>query len=215
MEIMNYLEIENEMAKTYNAIANKYEKEAEEDWKDKEYVNKFLKYLEHKSSVLDIACGTGELLKYYNDIGLKTTGIDISKAMVDISKNKVPNANIMNMSLYDVDKLEEKFDGISITFTLVHIPKEKINEVIEKINRKLKDNGTIFIVFTTSLKEGLQPEPLDNNYKYYAINYSIDEVCNILENNGFEILESKEEKRINKLNVGIIIAKKEGQKYGK
>lgn len=132
--------------------------------------------------------------------------------MVNISKSKVPNANIMNMSLYDIDKLEEKFDGISVTFTLVHIPKEKINEVIGKINRKLKDNGKLFIVFTTSLKEGLQAEPLDSNYKYYAINYSRDEVCNILENNGFEILESKEKTRINKSNVGIIIARKEGKK---
>ena len=34
---MNYLEIEKEMTKTYNAIARKYEKEAEEDWKDKRY----------------------------------------------------------------------------------------------------------------------------------------------------------------------------------
>lgn len=169
-------------------------------------------YLNHNNSVLDIACGTGELLKYYNDVGLKTTGIDISKEMVNISKSKVPNANIMNMSLYDIDKLEEKFDGISVTFTLVHIPKEKINEVIGKINRKLKDNGKLFIVFTTSLKEGLQAEPLDSNYKYYTINYSRDEVCNILENNGFEILESKEKTRINKSNVGIIIARKEGKK---
>ena len=210
---MNYLEIEKEMTKTYNAIARKYEKEAEEDWKDKKYVNKFLTYLNHNDSVLDIACGTGELLKYYNDVGLKTTGIDISKEMVNISKSKVPNANIINMSLYDIDTLEEKFDGISVTFTLVHIPKEKINEVIEKINGKLKDNGKLFIVFTTSLKEGLQAEPLDSNYKYYAINYSRDEVCNILENNGFEILESKEKTRINKSNVGIIIARKEGKKY--
>lgn len=209
---MNYLEIEKEMTKTYNAIARKYEKEAEEDWKDRKYVNKFLTYLNHNDSVLDIACGTGELLKYYNDVGLKTTGIDISKEMVNISKSKVPNANIMNMSLYDIDILEEKFDGISVTFTLVHIPKEKINEVIGKINGKLKDNGKLFLVFTTSLKEGLQAEPLDSNYKYYAVNYSRDEVCNILENNGFEILESKEETRINKSNVGIIIARKEGKK---
>ena len=104
---MNYLEIEKEMSKTYNAIARKYEKEAEEDWKDKRYVNKFLTYLNHNDSVLDIACGTGELLKYYNDAGLKTTGIDISKEMVNISKSKVPNANIINMSLYDIDTLEE------------------------------------------------------------------------------------------------------------
>lgn len=209
---MNYLEIEKEMSKTYNAIARKYEKEAEEDWKDKRYVNKFLTYLNHNDSVLDIACGTGELLKYYNDAGLKTTGIDISKEMVNISKSKVPNANIINMSLYDIDTLEEKFDGISVTFTLVHIPKEKINEIIGKINEKLKENGKLFIVFTTSLKEGLQAEPLDSNYKYYAINYSRDEVCNLLENNGFEILESKEKTRINRSNVGIIIARKEEKK---
>lgn len=209
---MNYLEIEKEMTKTYNAIARKYEKEAEEDWKDKRYVNKFLTYLNHNDSVLDIACGTGELLKYYNDAGLKTTGIDISKEMVNISKSKVPNANIINMSLYDIDTLEEKFDGISVTFTLVHIPKEKINEIIGKINEKLKEKGKLFIVFTTSLKEGLQAEPLDSNYKYYAINYSRDEVCNLLENNGFEILESKEKTRINRSNVGIIIARKEGKK---
>ena len=209
---MNYLEIEKEMSKTYNAIARKYEKEAEEDWKDKRYVNKFLTYLNHNDSVLDIACGTGELLKYYNDAGLKTTGIDISKEMVNISKSKVPNANIINMSLYDIDTLEEKFDGISVTFTLVHIPREKINEIIGKINEKLKENGKLFIVFTISLKEGLQAEPLDSNYKYYAINYSRDEVCNLLENNGFEILESKEKTRINRSNVGIIIARKEGKK---
>ena len=46
----------------------------------------------------------------------------------------------------------------------------------------------------------------------YAINYSRDEVCNLLENNGFEILESKEKTRINRSNVGIIIARKEGKK---
>lgn len=206
---MNYLEIEKEMTKTYNAIAKKYEREAEADWKDKKYVNKFLKYLNQNGSVLDIACGTGELIKYYNDVGLKTTGIDISEEMVNISKSKIPNANIINMSLYDIDKLEEKFDGISITFTLVHIPKEKINELIRKINGKLKDNGKIFMVFTTNLREGLQVEPLDNNYKYYVINYSRDEIRNILENNRFEILES-EEQRINNLSIGMIIAKKEG-----
>lgn len=40
---MNYLEIEREMTKTYNAIATKYEKEAQEDWKDKKYVVKLFK----------------------------------------------------------------------------------------------------------------------------------------------------------------------------
>lgn len=135
---MNYLEIEREMTKTYNAIATKYEKEAQEDWKDKKYVDNFLNYINKNDSILDIACGTGELLKYYNDKGFRTTG----------------------------------FDAISATFTLVHIPKEKINEFIKKVSERLNEDGIFFTVFTTSLQEGIQEEPLDRNYKYYAVNYS-------------------------------------------
>ncbi len=130
---MNFLEIEKEMTKTYNAISTKYEKEAEEDWKDKKYVDVFLSYLKNNALILDIACGTGELLKYYSDKGFKTFGIDISREMVSIAKKKATNANIMEMSLYELDKLKEKFDGISATFTLVHIPKEKIDDVIVSI----------------------------------------------------------------------------------
>lgn len=205
---MDYLEIEEEMTKTYNAIANKYIKEAEEDWKDKAYVDNFLNYLKNGSSILDIACGTGELLEYYNDKGFIATGIDISKEMVDISKSRVPNANVINMNLYNLDKLEEKFDAISATFILVHIPKEKIDEVINKISERLNRDGIFFTVFTTSLKEGIQEEPLDSNYKYYAVNYSKEEIYSILTNNGFEILESIEATRINKSDVAIVIAKK-------
>lgn len=204
---MDYLQIEKEMTKTYNTIARKYEKEAQEDWKDKKYIDKFLKYLNNNSSILDIASGTGELLKYYNDRGFLATGIDISKEMINISKRKVSNVKIIEMSLYDIDKLEENFDGISATFILVHIPKEKINEVIQKISSRLNKNGILLIVFTTSLKEGMQEEPLDNSCKYYVVNYTKNEICNILIDTGFTILESEED-RVNKSKIGIIIAKK-------
>lgn len=63
------------------------------------------------------------------------------------------------------------------------------------------------IVFTTSLKEGMQEEPLDNSCKYYVVNYTKNEICNILIDTGFTILESEED-RVNKSKIGIIIAKK-------
>ena len=104
---------------------------------------------------LDIACGTGELLKYYTNKGFKANGFDISNEMVNISKRKVPNAKIIKMSLYDIDKLEENCDGISATFALVHIPKEKINEFIEKINIDLNEmtEDEKYIYYTLIKKE--------------------------------------------------------------
>lgn len=210
---MNYLEIEKEMTKTYNGIAKKYEQEAKNDWNDKKEVDEFLKHLKLNDYILDIGCGTGELIKYYNDKKFKVSGIDISREMIKISKEKVPTANIKKMSVYEIDKLDEEFDGISMTYLLVHIPKESIKNVMLKVSEILKNEGVIFIVFTTKLKEGLQEEPLDSNYKYYAINYSLDEVKDILASTGFHILKSQEKVNDNKYNIGIIIAKKNAKNF--
>lgn len=205
---MNYFEIEKEMTKTYNTIAEKYREEAKDDWKDKKYVDKFLSYLSTGASVLDIGCGTGELLEYYSDNGFVSAGIDVAEEMIRISKEKVPSAGVRNLSLYNMDKMGEKFDAISATFVLVHVPKEKINEVVEKVYERLNDGGVFFAQFTTSLQEGLQDEPLDNSCKYYAVNYSNDEICSVLENHGFSVLDNITDEEINSNGVGVVIARK-------
>ncbi len=205
---MNYKEIEQEMEKTYDGISCKYFDEAKNDWKDKRYVDCFINYLPSNSSILDVGCGTGELLEYFSSLGFKTTGIDISKKMVDISRKRVVNSHILKMSLYDISMLRDNFDAIVATFVFVHIPKEKIGEVIKNISNKLKNGGLFFIVFTTSLKEGLQEEPLDSNYKFYAVNYTNEEIIGILKNNSMEILKVFDNTKVNSIVASIIIAKK-------
>lgn len=205
---MDYKEIEQEMEKTYDGISCKYLKMQKDDWEDKKYVNSFISYLKPNSSILDIGCGTGELLEYFSSLCFKTMGIDISREMVNISKKRVINSRVFKMSLYDVSKIKERFDGVVATFVFVHIPKEKISDVIKSINSKLKKDGIFFTVFTTSLIEGLQEEMLDRNYKYYAVNYSKDEIIGILEKNGMEILDVFSKIEINGVLTDIIISKK-------
>lgn len=205
---MDYKEIEQEMEKTYDGISCKYLKVQKDDWEDKKYVNSFISYLKPNSSILDIGCGTGELLEYFSSLGFKMMGIDISQEMVDISKKRVTNSRILKMSLYDISKIDEIFDGVVATFVFVHVPKEKICDVIRSITCKLKRDGIFFTVFTTSLKEGLQKEMLDRNYNYYAVNYSKDEIIGILEKNGMELLDVFSEIEINGVLTDIIISKK-------
>lgn len=206
---MDYKEIEQEMEKTYDGISYKYLKMQKDDWDDKKYVNSFVSYLKPNSSILDIGCGTGELLEYFSSLGFKTMGIDVSQNMIDISKKRVTtNSRILKMSLYDISKIDEIFDGVVATFVFVHIPKEKIRDAIKSMVNKLKEGGIFFKVFTTSLKEGLQEEMLDRNYKYYAVNYSKDEIIEILEKNGMEILDVFSEIEINGVLTDIIISKK-------
>ncbi len=207
---MDYLEIEKEMKKTYDAIAKKYELEAKENWKDKKYIDTFLKLLPN-NKVLDIGCGTGELLKYYNDNHFISYGIDISERMLSIAREKVPNAYVINKSVYALDEIKEKFDGISATFVFVHIPKNKIKEVIKKISDQLVNGGLFFALFTTDLKEGMQAEPLDNNYNYYAVNYSNKEIVKLLTDFQFELIENILVERKERSSYGIVIARKMGK----
>ena len=51
----------------------------------------FLKLVQPKfgQSVLDIGCGTGNNLAFFKELGLKATGIDASKPMLDIAAKKL------------------------------------------------------------------------------------------------------------------------------
>ena len=51
----------------------------------------FLRLMQPKSgqSLLDIGCGTGHNLAFFKELGLKVTGIDVSKPMLDVASRKL------------------------------------------------------------------------------------------------------------------------------
>src|SRR3989344_5147324 len=63
-----------------------------------------------KSAVLEIGCGTGELLKSVNPI--RGVGIDISPKMIEIASKKYPDLSWLAESADGVSNLEESFDYI-------------------------------------------------------------------------------------------------------
>ena len=69
-------------------------------------------------SVLDVACGTGTLLDMAKIKGLKCYGIDISEGMINVAMKKVPDAEIMQASYYEIPFAEERFDHVVATNAL-------------------------------------------------------------------------------------------------
>ena len=201
------MNIENMLKTTYNGIADKYVKESEDDWKDKKYIDMFLKYLDKNMNILDIGCGVGELTEYISNKGHNVLGIDNAENMLEIARKRNPKAEFKNISLYDLCNLDRKFDAIIATYILVHISKTDISSIIKEFYNKLNKNGYAFFVFTTTLVEGIHEEALDNNYNIYIQNYSIEEVDKILNSNGFKVIETHND-CINNFNIGIIIAQK-------
>ncbi|MFW9848882.1 MAG: class I SAM-dependent DNA methyltransferase [Candidatus Thorarchaeota archaeon] len=116
--------------------------------------------------ILDLGIGTGNLAKKFTDIGCDTWGIDYSKRMLQLAKEKVPEAKLLQTDIrYEwPQELELPFDRIVSAYVLHHF---KLEEKVRISNRIMKDllapEGK-FIVGDISFRS--QKELYDNRAKY-------------------------------------------------
>jgi len=106
------------------------------------------------NSILDIATGTGDLAislaKLNSNIII---GLDISKEMLSIGKQKVLSKNLNHRikmqsgDSEDLDFKEENFDVVTISFGIRNF--ENIEKGLREIKRVLKSNGTLVILETS------------------------------------------------------------------
>ncbi len=94
-----------------------------------------------KESILDIGCGTGELLAYFKKNKWKTTGIEPNETARNFADN------VVGIEVYNEDKLNSldanSFDVITMWHVLEHVP--DLNNRLKQINRLAKKDATIFI----------------------------------------------------------------------
>ena len=72
----------------YDDIAREYAEEFFFDTSDNQYIDYFLQSLEG-TKILDVGCGNGKDCKYILQKGFDINGIDLSKGMLEIAKERV------------------------------------------------------------------------------------------------------------------------------
>jgi putative AdoMet-dependent methyltransferase len=101
-----------------------------------------------KAKLLDIGFGTGVLTKKLYDDGYEIYGIDFSERMLEISKEKMPLAKLVQ---YDFSRglpkeLENiQFDYIISTYAMHHLEDEDKIKFINKLEEYLSRDGRIII----------------------------------------------------------------------
>ena len=96
-----------------------------------------------QGDVLDVACGTGDMVLELNKYGCTVTGIDLSAEMLSIAKTKAPATYMVG----DAEHLpfpDETFDGVTCAFgvrNFVHL-EQGLNEML----RVLKPSGRMVIL---------------------------------------------------------------------
>ncbi|MFQ3548149.1 MAG: class I SAM-dependent methyltransferase [Armatimonadota bacterium] len=113
----------------------------------------WVKYLEdlllmvdyEPKTILDVACGTGNVSELLAEKGYEVTGFDISKEMIAVALNKDHKAEYFVSDVAELN-IDRKFDlAISLFDSLNYVTDiNKLREGIKRVSQHLVDNG-IFI----------------------------------------------------------------------
>lgn len=149
------MNIYNDLAKYYDVLFNAdYAKEAR-------ICDSILKRLNNsKGALLDIGCGTGNHMLEFKKLGYDVYGLDSSKEMLEIARQKLPKATFYKGRMEWLH-LNRKFNTITLlSRTLLLIESEwYLKHLIKRLHNHLLHNGVIII-------------DLDVNEEYFNKNYN-------------------------------------------
>ncbi|MBW2991393.1 class I SAM-dependent methyltransferase [Candidatus Woesearchaeota archaeon] len=132
----------HELAKYYDLIYSKkkYKKESE-------ILKRIIStYKKSKGrELLDVACGTGQHLKYLKK-HFSCTGIDINKEILDIARKKVKGVTYKQADM-TAFKLKKKFDVVLCLFSSIGYAKtySNLKKTINNFSNHLKKGGVVII----------------------------------------------------------------------
>jgi len=110
---------------------------------------------EKPETVLNIACGTGELERLLKKSGIKFTGVDASAGMLREARRKCPEARFVKADAADV-RLNEKFDMVLFLFDSANhmYSLSHLTRVFKNVRRHLKKGG--YFIFDINTAAGLK-----------------------------------------------------------
>ena len=147
----------DDIAKTYDVANRVLSFGIDKSWRKEACNLTFDKYAhEEIDSILDVACGTGDMCEYWDKIAAergimieKITGIDPSVGMLEEAKKKGLNATFVEGEAKDIPCKENRSDILSISYGLRNVVDRM--EGLREFHRVLKPGGLLVILEFTKL----------------------------------------------------------------
>lgn len=173
------VEKQNQIISMFNQIAPSYDKAnrilsfgVDKSWRVKG-IKRVLESLPQKSvTILDIACGTGDMIELWRRICPKFNkelksikGIDPSHAMLEIARSKFQSVEFVEALAQNLPEKDESADIVSISYGLRNVVERQ--KALCEFNRVLKNGGILLILeFTKREKGGILARCRDFYLKY-------------------------------------------------
>ena len=166
--------------------------------------------MENEARVLDLGCGTGlELEEYFRlNPDADVTGIDLSEAMLNALREKLPDRKIslLQGSYFDIPFGEKAYDAAVSVESLHHFPAELKEKLYRKLHAALKSGGCFVLTdyfaesdeleteYFQNLKQLKKEQGLpENEFFHYDTPLTADHEIQVLQRAGFSDVQIRKE----------------------
>lgn len=121
---------------------------------------KYLGKTQVGAHLLDFGCGSGRDTKYFLDHGYTVDAIDGSEEMCKLA-TEYTGIQVKRMLFQELDE-QEKYNGIWACSSILHLPIEELESVLNKMSAALKPQGIIYTSFKYGTFKG------ERNGRYFT-----------------------------------------------
>jgi ubiquinone/menaquinone biosynthesis C-methylase UbiE len=96
-------------------------------------------------TLLDVACGTGEHLKYFQK-HFSVEGLDLDAGLLEAAQHKLPNVPLHHADMLDFE-LGRKFDAVTCLFSAIGyvVTLPRLHQAIQTMQRHLRPGGLLIV----------------------------------------------------------------------
>ncbi len=165
----------------YNKYAAKVFEETVEEEVTEEIRDAFLAQLEEGDAILDLGCGSGRDSLDFYERGYDVTPLDGAEEMCRLAEVHT-DLEVLCERYEDMD-FDDAFDGIWAREAFIHVPKDEIGAILDKVRNALTKKGVFYTCVCEGEFEGFSGE-------LYFSDYEKKELKELLDQHGFQVIET-------------------------
>jgi SAM-dependent methyltransferase len=192
--VMNNDDVCKESVSTFSKLASRYAEKYFDLHLYDRYLDTFGTRIEPKgSSVLDVACGPGNVSAYLVKArpDLKLVGIDLAEGMIVQARLGVPSAEFFVRDCRDIGDLGRKFGAAAFAFGLSYLTDDDATQFFCSLNATLTDSAVLYLSTITGDANWSGFDANSDGDRVYIKYRSRDDVVSMVERAGYRLVLSE------------------------
>jgi SAM-dependent methyltransferase len=133
----------NAVREAWDVLSETYAARRDPDGDDADLVADLLAALPEEPRVLDVGCGDGA--RTLANLPADSVGVDISRRGLELARETVPDARLLQADMVGLPLEDDSFDGITAYHAVFHVAREDHPAVYREFARVLRPGGTLLM----------------------------------------------------------------------